>query len=294
MFSPIAVFASMIVLLVISLGVGWLVNDITQPSNRRRKTMGLFGKLFGVKVDRIKDAILKSDVLGNPNDISEAQLREYQEKWEEITTRLGTATQRLAKEQRDVTELEEAIRIHVIGAKKMQEKRDAAGTEEEKNRFQVKIDQMVGDIKSMQAKMDIEKAEATTASSHVNLLQEAADKCMERIKSHRKAIQDAKDNLESAKLKRDMAKDREEDAKLVSGLVDPNAIGINSALDAINKVAQDLEQEATIANQRADMLQSDVAKDSPDADIRQVLEEAKSTTPKGTPESTDDFLSKFK
>lgn len=258
------------------------------------KSMGIFGKLFGVKADRLKNAILKAEAENNPDDLSEAQLREYQEKWEEITTRLGVAKQRLEKERRDVTALEESIQTHVAGATLLQKKRDVSSTEEEKAKHQANITTMVNEIKTMQAKLETEKAEATTAEEHFNLLQTAADRQLERIKSHKKTMLDAKTGMERAKVKLEMAKDREADAKLVAGLVDETTSPIGTALDALNKVAQEMENEAAIANQRAEMLNASVEKPATNDDIAAVLKEAKGIHTSADPISTDDFLKQFK
>lgn len=244
-----------------------------------------FFKHFGIKtVEKTGKGLMDVLVSFDPETATEAEISKLDEYLTTITKKMVEAKVDFEKEQKEYEIISANYNKLVVAAGNLQVMLDQA-TEENKGKIENSLNTLLDELEAMKPEVVREKAEAEEAKVYFNELQEAVKAAATKFKSARSDLNKAKKQMEVAGVRMERAKEKEERVKVLNGLkTDTNKIG--SALSAMQRKADEMNQKAEVATTKQSLLETPEAKNTDDL----VAEALRMSAPAPTTVSTSDRL----
>ncbi len=241
--------------------------------------MGFFTQFASQKIEDVKSGFIKLIVEFDPESATEAQIAELDEILTKITKQMVLAKNSWDKEQREAVEIKKNYDLRMGAAERLQTRLDAETDPEQKAKVETSLGKLIDELERMGSEVDREAREAEEAQQYYTELNDAVKTAAARLKEARSKMAEAKRRMDMAKIRAERAHEQEERAQVLSGIKkDAGHIGV--AFDAMNKRAEEMETDAEVHKQKANLLS--VPKETEDPLIAQALKEAAGEKPKGS------------
>ncbi len=249
--------------------------------------MGFFGMFVAKKVDEAIEDFAEALVKFDPETASEAQLAQLEENLGKVSTQCAEARQEYNREQKEANDIEALFNKRMSAAEILQTKLTGAD-DSAKASIEASLTKLLTDLEEMGPELEREKQEAVEAKEILDELESYTKEAAETLKGARSSLTKARRDMEKAGLQAERAKQKEERVKSMAGLK-KKGTGLNTALGAMQKAANDSKATADAASMRAKLLKP--VEVSEDANIAAALAEASGET---KPVSVADRLAALK
>ncbi|MDD5271460.1 MAG: hypothetical protein PHU14_01950 [Methylovulum sp.] len=240
----------------------------------------LFFKNYGIQKAKdisrlLGEAIVKFD----PEGATEAAIAEIEEKFDKLNLSFSNAKKAWEKEHKEAEAITALYNQRLAAAEFLQANPEKAAA----------LNQLVTLLEDMQPDIEREKQEADDAKLYMDELEGLVKQYADKLKTARHTLEQAKRQMAHAELLKERAQDKAEAAKMASGLSGSSS-SLSSALDHINKLAENSLAAADAANRKASLLQPTQAEDNPD--IKAAMDAVSGKAPAAT--SIQDRLAALK
>ncbi len=239
-----------------------------------------FGKKKSEKVGQSIVQILAS---WDPETASKAELEQMEKRLNKLVQEVAEARQVYKKEQAEADAITALYNQRLKAAEILQvrlaEAPDSAETEKA-------LTELVQILEEMQPEIEIEEQEAVEAKAFMEELEEVATLSAEKLKTAKKNLEKAVQDMKRAKVREERASESAERAAKLAGLREESD-QLGSALSAMRKNADASNAKAEAAQMKAKLLgPSDTEKES--ALIADAMKEAG-----GQPQATDSIANRL-
>jgi len=222
--------------------------------------MSFFTKYGAEKAKSLVGALGEAIVRFDPEGATEASIGEIEEKFDELNIAYSKTKQvYFDKELPEYEAIKTLYNQRLAAAEYLQKDPEKA----------TKLAQLVATIEGMLPEIEREKEEAEEAKQDMDQLAEVVNMYAEKLKTARQTVEKAKKEMQRAEVQKDRAKEIASAAAMSAGLT-KSASGLSSALDHMNKLAEQSKAEADAANRKARLLQP--TNDDDDADIKAAMD----------------------
>lgn len=237
--------------------------------------MRIFSKFTSIRFRNMLNSIIKFGAMYTPEELTEAQLQVDYDELKKLTDRFVDTKNKYDSKVTEYDELKKDIDIHIEAAKRFRDKRDAVTDNASlKIEYNNKMTLLVNKAETYTKRSELMEKEIDLLKQNMDLLNQAVDKLIHDIETRKIKALEAKNRIENAKLKKQMITELENTVKLTSGIISDNS-KINTAIDAMNKVADEIENDIESTKIRTDRLSS---KTETDKDINDTLNDVRGMT----------------
>jgi len=216
--------------------------------------LGNFFKNYGKQ--KIMDAgegamnlIVKMDAEG-ATEASILQLNEYVN---DLITQAAEARQEYNKEKAEYDHIQELFDKRMQAAENLQNMIASEEDDTRKQELEGKLADLLDKLESMSPDIEKEKEDAEQAKVILDDLEEMAKEASIELKTARQRASEAKRNMQKALLDEKRAKKNQERAEVAAGLKRKIG-GMGSALDTMEKMADDSKKKTMAAKMKTDLL----------------------------------------
>lgn len=213
--------------------------------------IGKFFKHYGINkikdgVQGLQDAIVEFD----PEGASDAAIAEMEENFDSINKEFSKAQQDFRKEKAEAIAIVDTYNQRLAAAEHI----TAQLTDDPDNaQLNEALNQLVSALEDMAEDVESEKEEADFAEEIMNDLQLTVTMYADKLKSARKDMSRAQKDLERAKRQEQRADEQADRAAVAAGIKD-RAGGLSSALESMQRQANDSKANADAATRKAQLL----------------------------------------
>ncbi|MCG6551096.1 MAG: hypothetical protein L7F77_02115 [Candidatus Magnetominusculus sp. LBB02] len=248
--------------------------------------MGFFSNYGKVTVDKIKNSVIEGLVSFDPEGATEAEIKEMDQKLEEVSVQAAKARQTMLKEKEETGKVVALYNQRVEAAEILNKKIAAEIDPAKKASIEKSLASLIEMIEKMSPDVDKEKQEAAEAEEMFKYLEQITQEAAKKLKEAKDQYSHAMREMQKAKLQEEMAREKEVAAKTVAGLGTDN---FNTALNAMKHITDNAQAKADAAKTRSDLLRPASLED--DEHVAAALAEAKGEV---QPTSLADRLSALK
>ncbi len=213
-----------------------------------------FFKNYGIQKAKdlanfLGEALVKFD----PEAATEAAIAEIEEKFDKLNLAFSNAKKSWEKENKEAEAIVSLYNQRLAAAEYLQTMPDKVDA----------LNQLVSLLEEMQADVEREKQEAQEAKQYMDELENLVKQYAAKLKTARHTVEQAQKAMQRAELLKQQAQEKAAAAKMASGLGGSSS-SLSSALDHMNKLAEQSLSEADAASRKASLLQPTQAEDNPD------------------------------
>ena len=215
--------------------------------------MGFFSFVssFGKKKsENVGQSIVQILASWDPETASKAELEQMEKRLNKLVQEVGEARQVYKKEQGEADAIkalyDQRLKAAEILQTRLAEAPDNADAEKA-------LTELVQLLEEMQPEMEVEEQEAVEAKAFMEELEEVAALSAEKLKTAKKSLEKAVQDMKRAKVREERAKDSAERAAKLAGLRDESD-QLGSALSAMRKNADASNAKADAARMKAKLL----------------------------------------
>jgi chromosome segregation ATPase len=220
--------------------------------------------LFGMgtkKLEQAQESLTVAVVNFDPETATEVQIDQMDKAVTVAAKEVHALREDARRERKEAEEIVELWNQRFAAAEKLQEMlADATG--KKATSIEASLDKLATQLSDMEADVEREKEEAEDAEAVLADAEAALKDLADGLKTARKTLKDAQRSVKKAELDADRARKKEERAKVAAG-IKQKATGLNTALDAMNKKAEQSKATAAAANMKADLLKPTSIEDDP-------------------------------
>jgi DNA repair exonuclease SbcCD ATPase subunit len=232
---------------------------------------------FEKKAENVQNGFTKLLVEFDPQTASEAEIGELDEALTKLTQQMVGAKNAWDKELRQSQEIQKNYDLRLSAAERLQAKSAAAPSPEEKAQVEASLAKLLDELEKMAPEVQREAQEAKESQGYYEELNQAVKTASERLKTARERLSDAQRRMDLAKVRMERAKEQEDQAMVLSG-IKKQASSIGTAFEAMSKRADEMETQAEVHRQKAQLLTPPQGGDDPL--IAAALKEASGDTAK--------------
>ncbi len=204
-----------------------------------------FFKSYGVeKAKSLANALSEAIVKFDPEGATEAAIAEIEEKFDNLNVAFSKAKQTWEKENKEAQSILALYNQRLAAADFLQADPSKAEA----------LNQLVAALEDMLPDIEREKQEAEDAKLDMDQLEGLVKQYAEKLKAARHTVEKAKKDMQRAEFQKERAKEIADAAAMAAGL-SKSTSGLSSALDHMNKLAEQSKAEADAANRKARLLQ---------------------------------------
>jgi chromosome segregation ATPase len=223
-------------------------------------SFGNFLKHFGKgKIEGAASSLQDAIVGWDPEGATEAAISQMEENFDNINREFSKVKQDWHKEQLEADTIVALYNQRLAAAEHLQCQVTAGGSGSKK--AEAGLVTLLGSLEEMQADVEIEKSEAVDAKSLMNELQQTVDMYAEKLKNSRRDIKKASNTMARAKRQEERAEATAQRAAEAAG-ISKSANGLGSALESMQRQANEASANADAANRKAQLLGPTVAEDN--------------------------------
>ncbi|MCX7093034.1 MAG: hypothetical protein NTY50_06240 [Methylobacter sp.] len=228
-----------------------------------------FFKNYGIeKAKSLASALSEAIVRFDPEGATEAAIGEIEEKFDNLNVAFSKAKQVWDKENKEAETILALYNQRLAAADYLQA--DPGKT--------AALNQLISALEEMLPDIEREKQEADDARQDMDQLDGLVKQYAEKLKSARHTVEKAKKDMQRAEFQKERAKEIADAAAMAAGL-SKSTTGLSSALDHMNKLAEQSKAEADAANRKARLLQPTSIDE--DADIKAAMAAVSGNSPAG-------------
>ena len=228
-----------------------------------------FFKNYGIeKAKSLDNALSEAIVKFDPEGATEAAIGEIEEKFDNLNVAFSKAKQVWDKENKEAETILALYNQRLAAADYLQA--DPGKT--------AALNQLISALEEMLPDIEREKQEADDAKQDMDQLDDLVKQYADKLKSARHTVEKAKKDMQRAEFQKERAKEMADAAAMAAGL-SKSTTGLSSALDHMNKLAEQSKAEADAANRKARLLQPTSIDE--DADIKAAMAAVSGNSPAG-------------
>lgn len=203
-----------------------------------------------VKTEKVGQSVVQALASWDPETASKAELEQMEKHLNKLVQEVAEARQIYRKEQEEADAINKLYSQRLQAAEILQKQLEADPGNTEVDEA---LNALVGELEEMQPEIEREEQEAVEAREFMEELEAVAKASAEKLKTAKKALSKAVQDMKRAKVKEERAKDRAERATKLAGLRDETD-QLGSALSAMQKNAAEHTAKADAANMKAKLL----------------------------------------
>lgn len=227
--------------------------------------MGFWNKFLKQKAKDVSNGLTAAAVKWDPNSATEAEIEEMDDQLKKISKQYAEAKVDYEKEQKEADLIKVNYNRYLQAAQNLQALIDK-GEDVEKNT--ATLNKILTQLEEMKPEVQREVDEAKEAKEFMDELLASVEMYGEKLKSARKALTQAKRNMEKSELQAKRAKEREEQLKENEG-IKKSGNGLDIVLRTMNEQAEKSKAETEASKIRQQLLKTPKLED--DADIAAAL-----------------------
>jgi len=213
--------------------------------------LGKFFKHYGKGkiqqgIQSLNDAIVSFD----PEGASEAAISEMEENFDNINKEFSKAKQEWAREQKEADEIEKLQAQRMAAAEHISGQLEGDNDNEQLNSA---LTQLLDSLEEMTDDIAREVEEAVDAKEVMDELDLTVKMYADKLKSARSDMKKASNMMEKAKRQEERAEEKADRAAQQAGIKN-SASGLSSALESMNRQAQEAQANADAAKRKASLL----------------------------------------
>lgn len=244
--------------------------------------MGFFAKLFGVKVKDAREALEEAVVSLDPEAAGEAEIEEWKEELNKISTFVVKAQQEYDRELKETDSWKKRLDESMEALEILEsEYNSAEGTE--KAELEVALNELMNEIDEANSEYERELVEDTEAKEYLDELLQREKEIADTLRKAEKTLKDVQRSVETQKMRTDRAKEKAE--ALRSG-----GKKLGTASRILQKQLEELKTEEAVAK-RATTFMSDSSVTQTNDRVKSALAKARG---EGSASSVSDRLASFK
>ncbi|WP_420266428.1 hypothetical protein [Candidatus Magnetominusculus dajiuhuensis] len=213
--------------------------------------MGFFSNYGKVTMDKIKNSVIEGLVSFDPEGATEAEIKEMDQKLEEVSIQAAKARQTMLKEKDEAEKMVALYNQRVEAAEILNQKIAAETDPVKKASIEKSLASLIENIEKMSADVDKEKQEAAEAEDMFKYLEQITQDAAKKLKEAKSQYSQAMREMQRAKIQEQMASEKASAAKTAAGLGTDN---FNVALKAMKHITEDASAKAEAAKTRSDLL----------------------------------------
>lgn len=180
----------------------------------------------------------------------------------------------LAKEQAEFDALDAQYHQMLGGADALKAQADAETDQNKKASLEASLDRLLGKVEAMVTNHDTKEKSLESTRALLNNANEAYKDKAKALASAKGELDQAKHELQHAKIDKERAAERADQAAAIAGLRESGTSRISVALDSMHAAAQRARAETEASMMKADALSSVVKNDDDDPNIIAALKAA--------------------
>lgn len=228
----------------------------------------------GEKGKELADGMTKALVNLDPDAASEADLRVMEQDLDAAGKMLQKLRSELTQEQEAFDRINTQYTRMMGAAEVLQKQIDDPANIEKKASLEVSLNSLLVKIESMVTELDADKHDVSATQSLLAETETAYKEKADALVHARQNLDRAKHDLQHASLEESRAKQRANTAAEVAGLRQSGNGGLNTALDAMRRSANEARDRAAAAELKANTLKSVTNNSEEDPNITAALGEA--------------------
>lgn len=210
-----------------------------------------FVKHYGISqlkeiTSALSDAIVKFD----PEGATEAAISEMQENFDKVNKEFSTAKREWEREDLEAREIQKLHDQRMAAAELLQAQSDADPTNEKISNGLLKL---LESLEEMQPDIDREREEADDSKIAMEQLDSVVKMYAEKLKTARSSFDKARRSMATAEREKLRQKEMAERASMAAGIT-KSGTGLSTALERMNKIAENAQDEASALKRKADLL----------------------------------------
>lgn len=198
----------------------------------------------------------------DPETAGEAEIAQLDEALTKFTQQMVEAKKSWETEQHEADTIQANYNQRLAAADRLQAMIDEESDPTKRQNIEKTLENLLGELEKMKEDVDRETAEAGDAKEYFDELSSAVKSAAERLKSAKANIENAKRKMATAEVRLERAREQEERTKILAGIKQDSS-QIGSALDAMKRRADQMDQQAESSKIKTDLLKSPSATDDP-------------------------------
>jgi chromosome segregation ATPase len=232
---------------------------------------GFYGKN---KVKNLAENVTSKIVAIDPEGATEAQLNMMLEKLSEISRKVAQYQRAYEKEKQETQEMEDRL-DRAISALQILEQDLETAPVSQKMDIERAMDRLLDEVDKLEAEVEREKNEDKEAKEMLDTFQIAEKNLADKILQAKENLKKLTNEIEKAKVKRELAEEKLEAKKEVAGFND-SLDSLDIASNYMQKELENLQNEEQALKSQAELLQQNDSIDSDDI-ITKALQRAEGT-----------------
>ncbi len=232
--------------------------------------MSFFSSYGKQKVKDAGDMLISALVSFDPAGATEAEINEMSEKLVEVSEKAAKARQAMVKEKQEADQIVVLYNQRISAAEILKKRLDETQDPAQKQAIEKSLTTLLNTVEGMGSDVEREKQEAQDAEEFFKYLEQVTTESADKLKKARGEYSDAVRKMEKARVQEEMAREKEEAAKIASGVSGTN---FTTALGAIHKITDEADARADAAKKRSELLKPVTVEE--DKNIAAALDEAK-------------------
>lgn len=205
-------------------------------------------------VQSLQDSIVSWD----PDGAVEAEIAVMEENFDEVNKQFSQAKTVWKKENDEAIAIVKVRDQRMAAAESISKQLAADPTNTD---IETGLNQLLTALENMQEDIDLEVEEADDAKELMDELDAVVKMYAEKLKTARRDMRKASNAMTKAKAKEERAKDKADRASQMAGLKKSGG-GLSSALESMNRQAQEATDSADAAKRKAELLGSSKAEEN--------------------------------